>query len=126
MSVSSSVAKLTPPNEMSRKQQEFSQRKDMQDWARQCGLAIKFPPSVFPVNSVKAMRGCLWLEPQGLLVPFAGAVFEAYWSREQDISDDAVLAGICARCGIEPAAVLDGIHLLLGTLVAGAIISAWP
>ncbi len=37
------------------------QKKDLADWARSAGLAIKMPPTVFPVNSVKAMRGCLWL-----------------------------------------------------------------
>lgn len=42
--------------------------KDMQDWAREAGLKIVMPPKVFPVNSVKAMRGCLWLEPQGKLL----------------------------------------------------------
>ena len=45
-----------------------------------------------------------------MLVPFATAVFEAYWSREEDISDDAVLAGICLRCGIEPAAFQAGVQ----------------
>ena len=36
-------------------------KKDLGDWARVAGLAIKMPPTVFPVNSVKAMRGCIWL-----------------------------------------------------------------
>ena len=85
------------------------QLKDMQDWARHCGLAIKFPPTVFPVNSVKAMRGCLWLEPQGKLVSFATAVFEAYWGGDEDISRDEVLARICAQCGIDAAGFLAGI-----------------
>jgi len=85
------------------------QLKDMQDWARQAGLAIKFPPSVFPVNSVKAMRACLVLEPQGKLVPFARAVFEAYWRDDRDISGDAVLADVCARAGADAAALLAGI-----------------
>ncbi len=83
--------------------------KDLQDWARLSGLKIVMPPSVFPVNSVKAMRGCLWLEPQGKLVPFATAVFEAYWGRDEDISQDAVLADICRRCGIDVAAFQAGI-----------------
>ena len=34
-------------------------KKDMADWARSAGLAIKMRPTVFPVNSVKAMRGCI-------------------------------------------------------------------
>jgi 2-hydroxychromene-2-carboxylate isomerase len=83
--------------------------KDLQDWARLSGLKIVMPPKVFPVNSVKAMRGCLWLEPQGQLVPFATAVFEAYWGRDEDISQDAVLAHICKRCGIDEAAFQAGI-----------------
>ncbi len=83
--------------------------KDMQDWANEAGLKIIMPPRVFPVNSVKAMRGCLWLEPQGKLLAFASAVFEAYWSREEDISQDAVLLKICQAIGVDGAEFLAGI-----------------
>ena len=83
--------------------------KDLQDWARLAGLKIRMPPSVFPVNSVKAMRGCLWLEPQGRLVHFATAVFEAYWGRDEDIAQDTVLAAICKQCGIDAQAFFAGI-----------------
>lgn len=83
--------------------------KDLQDWARAAGVVIRMPPSVFPVNSVKAMRGCCWLGPQGLLEPFAAAVFEAYWGRDQDIAQDAVLADICGRCGIDAPAFFAAI-----------------
>lgn len=85
------------------------QLKDMQDWARRAGIAINFPPTVFPVNSVKTMRGCLLLEPQGKLVPFATAAFEAYWGGDEDISRDDVLARLCERSGADPAAFLAGI-----------------
>ncbi|MDP3616607.1 MAG: 2-hydroxychromene-2-carboxylate isomerase [Rhodoferax sp.] len=74
--------------------------KDLQDWARAAGLKIVMPPKVFPVNSVKAMRGCLWLAPRGQLLPFASAVFEAYWAREEDISQDIVLLKICEQIGV--------------------------
>jgi len=83
--------------------------KDMQDWAREAGLKIVMPPKVFPVNSVKAMRGCLWLEPQGKLLAFASAVFEAYWSREEDISQDTVLLKICQDIDVDGAEFLAGI-----------------
>ncbi|MBI3375654.1 MAG: 2-hydroxychromene-2-carboxylate isomerase, partial [Betaproteobacteria bacterium] len=85
------------------------QLKDLQDWARDSGLAIVFPPSVFPVNSVKAMRGCILLEPMGKLVPFASAVFEAYWARDEDISRDAVLAEVCESAGVDADAFFAGI-----------------
>ncbi len=84
-------------------------RKDLQDWARQAGLTILFPPSTFPVNSVKAMRGCILLEPEGKLVAFAQAAFEAYWTQDQDISKDEVLADLCERVGVEPARFFEGI-----------------
>ena len=83
--------------------------KDLQDWAREAGLHIVFPPRVFPVNSVKAMRACIVLDAQNKLVPFANALFEAYWGRDEDISQDAVLAQVCVRTGIEPEALLAAI-----------------
>jgi 2-hydroxychromene-2-carboxylate isomerase len=79
--------------------------KDLQDWARVAGLKIKMPPSVFPVNSVKVMRGCIVLEPQGKLVDFARAAFEAYWSEDKDISKDEVVAQVCARAGVDAPAL---------------------
>jgi 2-hydroxychromene-2-carboxylate isomerase len=84
-------------------------KKDLADWARHCGVTMHFPPSVFPVNSVKAMRGCIWLDAQGLLVPFASSVFEAYWSDDQDISRDEVLAALCRKHGIDETAFFQGI-----------------
>lgn len=83
--------------------------KDLADWARLAGLTIRMPPSVFPVNSVKVMRGCLWLLPQSRMLPFARAAFAAYWSGDRDIADDAVLRDLCEQCGLDPAAFLAGI-----------------
>src|SRR5437667_6078210 len=75
-------------------------KKDLADWARSAGLAIKMPPTVFPVNSVKAMRGCIWLGKD--MVPFARAVFESYGAADRDISQDAVLTEICNAVDVEP------------------------
>jgi 2-hydroxychromene-2-carboxylate isomerase len=63
---------------------------------------------VFPVISVKAMRGCIWLGNDAM-VPFARAVFEAYWGDDKDISKDDVLTDICTRVGIDPAKFFAGI-----------------
>ncbi len=75
-------------------------KKDQQDWARLAGLTI-IRPSVFPVNSVKAMRGCVALDQEDKLVPFATAVFEAYWRDDRDISQAPVLADICRQMGVD-------------------------
>jgi 2-hydroxychromene-2-carboxylate isomerase len=76
-------------------------KKDQQDWARYLGLDMHYRPTVFPVNSVKAMRACIVLEPEGKLVPFAGAAFKAYWIDDQDISQVPVLTAICRELGID-------------------------
>jgi 2-hydroxychromene-2-carboxylate isomerase len=77
--------------------------------SRQNGITIAFPPTVFPVNSVKAMRGCLLLEPDGKLEAFARAAFEAYFGDDQDISQDDVLRRICAGLDIDADKFLAGI-----------------
>ena len=83
--------------------------KDLQDWARSSQLQIVFPPSVFPVNSVKAMRACVALEPDDKMVGFASAVFEAYWGNNQDISQDAVLTEIATKQQLDPVWLLQRI-----------------
>lgn len=87
--------------------------KDLQDCARQTGINIVFPPKVFPVNSVKAMRGCIWLaQDEGFkqyLLAYIEATFAAYFTQQQDISQDAVLASICQSVGIDADALAIGI-----------------
>ena len=84
--------------------------KDLAAWARLYGLAIKFPPTVFPVNSVKCMRGAFMALDEGKLVPYATAAFEAYWGDDRDISKEAVLADIAAKAGIERQRFFAGIE----------------
>ena len=74
--------------------------KDLQDWARLYGIAIGQPP-VFPVNSVKAMRGVFVAERHGRVSAYARAVFEAYWGDLRDISRDDVLAAILERVDLD-------------------------
>ena len=74
--------------------------KDMQDWADLCEIKIGWP-DFHPVNSVKAMRGCFVALEQGKLVEYARGCFQAYWSREEDISDDTILTNICHQAGID-------------------------
>ncbi len=75
--------------------------KDLRDWIRHVGITIGQPP-VFPVNSVKAMRGAFLALDAGCLAPYARAVFEAYWRDLRDISQEEVLADIVRAVGLEP------------------------
>ena len=75
--------------------------KDLADWARLYGLRIVFPPTVFPVNSVKCMRGAFVALDDDKLVAYATAAFDAYWGDDRDISKDDALANIAAKAGLE-------------------------
>jgi 2-hydroxychromene-2-carboxylate isomerase len=70
-------------------------RKDLADWARLYRLEIEWP-KVFPVNSVKAMRGALVVLEQKpeWISAYSRAVFDAYWGRGLDISRDEILRPI--------------------------------
>ena len=80
--------------------------KDLQDWARRAGIRIG-QPSVFPVNSARAMRGCFVAEERGLVAPYARAVFERYWGDLEDISQPAVLESIARDVGLDASAYLE-------------------
>ncbi len=67
---------------------------DLAAWAKLYGLAITFPPKVFPVNSVKCMRGAFVALDEGKLVAYATAAFEAYWGGDLDIAQEATRAGL--------------------------------
>ena len=74
--------------------------KDLQDWARFSGLKI-IRPTVFPVNSVKAMRICCALDGDPKLEAFARGCFAAYWGDDRDISQVPVLRAICDKAGLD-------------------------
>ena len=73
---------------------------DLHLWSEVRGVSISFP-EVFPVNSVKAMRGCLFAKTENKLVEFASNVFEAYWSKGKDISQEDFLVEIAKNSNLD-------------------------
>ena len=73
---------------------------DLNLWAKIRGISISFP-ELFPVNSVKAMRGCLYAKKENQLVEFANNIFQAYWSRGIDISQEDLLLNIANDSGLD-------------------------
>jgi len=82
--------------------------KDLQDWAHRSELEIGSPP-VFPVNSVKAMRGCYVALEHDCLPAYAARTFKCYWSELQDISHEQVLATIVDDVGLDRQEFFDKI-----------------
>ncbi|MBI81014.1 MAG: 2-hydroxychromene-2-carboxylate isomerase [Gammaproteobacteria bacterium] len=67
--------------------------KDLQDWSKIRGLTINWP-DVFPVNSVKAMRGAFYAINKEMISEYSSRVFFSYWTEGNDISQDEVLIEI--------------------------------
>lgn len=84
--------------------------KDLADWARFYDLKIVWPPKVFPVNSVAAMRGVIAAFDAGRGVEFSRAAFEAYWGEDRDIAQREVLSDVAVRNGLDPAALFAAIE----------------
>jgi 2-hydroxychromene-2-carboxylate isomerase len=80
-------------------------QKDLRDWARHGRLEIGQPP-VFPVNSVKVMRGAFVAMEEGRLVPYARRAFQRYWSELADISQDDEVRGIAEAAGLDADALM--------------------
>jgi 2-hydroxychromene-2-carboxylate isomerase len=72
---------------------------DLYLWSKVRGVSISFP-EVFPVNSVKAMRGCLFANTESQLVEFASNLFQAYWSEGMDISQEDLLVDIAKNSNL--------------------------
>ncbi len=71
---------------------DYSQ-KDLLDWAIVRGILINWP-KIFPVNSVKAMRGSFFSIDKGNIEDYAESVFKSYWTEGKDISSEDVLLQI--------------------------------
>lgn len=76
---------------------DYSQ-KDLQDWANLRNIQINWP-KIFPVNSVKAMRGAFYFIDNGGIESYLEKVFESYWTKGIDISDTECLDLIAEENG---------------------------
>ena len=73
-------------------------KKDLIDWSLIRGITVNWP-DVFPVNSVKAMRGVLFALERNKVSEYVELVFCSYWTNNLDISLDEVLIKIVEELG---------------------------
>lgn len=83
-------------------------QKDLRDWAAYTGVEIGQPP-VFPVNSVKVMRGALLAIAADRVVPYVRRAFQRYWSELADISQDDEVLAIAEAAGLDRTGFLEAI-----------------
>ena len=73
---------------------------DLLLWSLLRKLPISIP-KIFPVNSVQAMRGCLFAIQEGNLPQYASNIFQSYWQEGLDISNQDILLDIASQSGFD-------------------------
>ncbi len=81
-------------------------QKDMKDWSKVRGVEFNWP-DIFPINSVKAMRGSFFAINEGLVVEYSREVFRSYWTDGKDISNTDVLSEIVESLGMDAVKFLE-------------------
>jgi len=91
-------------------------RYSVRDFARSayCASVPYQQPSRFPIASLAAKRGVVWLQQHQpkLAVPFIHAVYRAFFVDDLDISDAAVVGDIAREVGIDPGEFAAGVQQL--------------
>ena len=76
-------------------------KEDITDTAKYYGVELNFP-ELFPLNSVRSMRGAFAAQEQGKLVEYSHEIFKQYWTQGADFSKEDILAAAAAGVGIDP------------------------
>ena len=69
--------------------------------AREAGLALDPSLPELQPNTLNALRLIRWSHFEGRQAEIVEGIFSAYWHKNRDISDPAVLAGIARSCGMD-------------------------
>ena len=75
-------------------------QQDLRDWAALSGLTLRYHPD-YPLRPARALRATLFAETLGAAPAFALAVFKAYWTAGQDISELETLARLAILVGLD-------------------------
>lgn len=77
-------------------------RKDLQDWARFCGVGISLPQP-WPVRPEWAQRGAVAAIEAGLPKAYVEQIFRAHFTVGRNIAERIVVVDVAADCGLSRA-----------------------
>jgi len=83
-------------------------KRDVHRWASHYAVRFNWP-TVFPQNTVNALRAAIVAMHQGKQSAVHQPLFDAIWVHGKDLGDDTVLATIIADAGLSPEEVLEEI-----------------
>jgi len=76
-------------------------------WSGQYGITFKMNPH-FPINTIKLMRGAVAAQAQGRFDAYHASAFAGAWAEQLNLGDDAVLAHLLSKAGVDPAMLEAG------------------
>jgi len=80
---------------------------DMARWVAHYGVPFRLNPH-FPINTIKIMRGAHAAQRAGVFEAYHAAMFPALWAEGRDLGDDAVIAEVVSRAGLDAAKLAAG------------------
>ncbi len=79
---------------------------DVQRWVRHLDLPFRMP-SVFPANTIRALRTAVAALEDGGFPAYHHAVMEGYWAKDKDIGDAATLIELANAAGLDGARLVS-------------------
>lgn len=78
---------------------------DMQWFAARYGVPFQRNPH-FPINTLNLMRGALFAQREGFLVPYSDAVYRATWVEGRNMGDAAEVGAALTGAGLDAPKIL--------------------
>ena len=75
-------------------------KKDVKDSAEFYGIDLNFP-ELFPLNSVRAMRGAFAAAEKNRLAEYNHVLFRAYWTEGADLSKPEIIGEVVKSAGLD-------------------------
>jgi 2-hydroxychromene-2-carboxylate isomerase len=73
---------------------------DIEFFARRYGVPYRWNPH-FPIDTLPLMRGAMFAQREGFLVPYSDVVFTAMWAEGANIGDPKVIGEVLSAGGLD-------------------------
>ncbi len=82
---------------------------DLEWFAKRYGVPYRWNPH-FPINTLALMRGAIYVEKQGRLLPYSDAMYKAVWADGVNMNDPNEVGKVLAGSGFDPQEMLAAIQ----------------
>jgi len=106
--ISSNAHPPLPQDDLSAARRRYRD-KDLQDWARFCGVPLN-EPDFGPMDTSWAQRGAIVAQRAGCMVAYLDGVYRARFAEQRDISQLAEITAVAERAGLDAETFATALH----------------